>query len=120
MPFYEWRCACGEGRRVFAPMSECRNAPICNCGGSMERDYGAEHGGHIPASAFPYTTRNLTPDGSPVEVRSAAHLSSLCRQYGVRHRDDSAFEDVRMEFNKQTGRVEPTAGSGRGMKGQWV
>lgn len=86
----------------------------------MERDYHAEHYGHVPASAFPYTTTNLDPSGAPIEVKSAAHLSQLCKQFGVRHRDDTSWEDTRSMFNPKTGKVEYREGSGRGLPGQWI
>ena len=76
---------------------------------------------------YPYTTKNITPDGTEVEVTSRAHERALLvdyeRQTGNKlvKRDDVAFlgEDYN-GHNMNTDEQEYSGGSGRGMPGQWV
>jgi hypothetical protein len=94
------------------------------CGKPMERDYRTEHFGHKPASIFPYVTKDIT--GEPIEIRSIEHQREVCKQYGVRLRDDAAWVDEQVETEAyktpdgQWGtRPRYTRGNGRGMPGSW-
>lgn len=94
--------------------------PACpKCGGAMERFYSLGNG-HSGTNGYPYVTRNITPDGSPVEVRSPGHEADLCKRYGLRKRDDVGFVEERWEgwdFAKKEHRF--SGGGGRGLPGAW-
>jgi hypothetical protein len=75
---------------------------------------------HIPGGTYPYMTRNITKDGKPVEVRSAAHLKDLCKQHGVTHRDDNAYIEKSYEgYDIRTGKQKYRESSGAGLPGSW-
>lgn len=95
---------------------------ICQtCGETADRDLMAEARNHVPSSAFPYVTRNIDPKGRPIEVRSEAHLQSLCKQYGVTHRPDAAFIEKKYEgYDLKSGKQRYVEGSGMGMKSTWI
>jgi len=76
---------------------------------------------------FPYKTKNLTADGSEVEVTSGAHERALMQQYErdtgnkLVKRDDAAWINETYEgYNRRADRQEYSSGSGRGMPGQWI
>jgi hypothetical protein len=76
--------------------------------------------------AYPYKTRNLTADGSEVEVTSGAHERSLMQQYErdtgnkLVKRDDAAWIGATYEgHDMYNDRQVYSEGSGRGMPGQW-
>jgi hypothetical protein len=104
MPFYVWTCfECPNSSHTsWQSISAPRIAPLCECGRPMERDWHAEHRGHVPVSTFPYFTSHIT--GHPLEVKSESHLQQLCKQHNVRHRPDAAF-------------IEND--SGQGLPGSW-
>jgi hypothetical protein len=77
----------------------------------MERDYRTEHFGHKPASVFPYVTKEIT--GEPIEIRSLEHQREVCKQHGVRLRDDAAWVDEQVEsevYRAPDGRIGTNAG----------
>ena len=88
------------------------------------------HGSTRRSNAFqeyPYTTKNITPDGSEVEVTSRAHERALLadyeRQTGNRlvRRDDVAFlEEDYLGHDMNRDEQRYSSGSGRGLPGQWV
>jgi hypothetical protein len=85
----------------------------------MVRDWHAEARTHRPGAVFPYITRNIT--GEPIEVRSHGHLKELCKEHGVRLRDDNAFIDSEYQgYDIRTGKQNYSEGSGRGLPGQWI
>lgn len=143
MPVYAYVCEpCGKQEEVFHWVRPDKlEAPSC-CGTVMERDWGVEHGGHRPASGYPFVSTNF--NGKPIEVKSAAHHRELCRVHNVRVRDDAGFLEDRMEvrevevprpgkqyveFGGQRIPLSPTVkiktsvqvnGNGRGLPGSWV
>lgn len=125
MPLFCYVCdTCDKKCEKWFWVRDKIEAPKC-CDIEMERDYHAEHTNHVPGGVFPYVTTNLTPDGSPVEVKSHAHLSQLCKQYGKVHRDDAAFteryQDIEAKFDRD-GRMKVRPiykdGNGDGEKGR--
>lgn len=48
-----------------------------------ERCAGLDIVRNVPGSMFPFTTTNLSSDGSPVRVQSIRHLRQLENQHGV-------------------------------------
>jgi hypothetical protein len=86
----------------------------------MERDYHGEVRRHIPGAAFPYVTRNITRDGSPVEVTSLAHLRQLERQHGVRNRDDADFIDEQWQGYDPMTKSQRYGGGRGGGSNRWV
>lgn len=70
------------------------------------------------ASAFPYTTSNIT--GKPIEVSSESHLKALCAEHGVTHRPDVAWLEKRHLGSDRQGRPVYKEGNGVGLPGCWV
>jgi hypothetical protein len=73
----------------------------------------------VAASVYPYVTTNIT--GKPIEVTSAAHLESLCREHNVTHRPDAAW--LTQEYKGvdwKTGKQIYKEGSGAGLPGSWI
>lgn len=90
----------------------------CDC--VMERDLTVEARTHVPGNAFPYVTRNITRDGSPVEVTSLAHLRQLEKIHGVRNRDDADFIDEQWQgYDPRSGEQHYGGGRGGG-RNRWV
>jgi hypothetical protein len=127
---YGYRCECGRTEEHYVSVRDTAPTWKCEeCGADAQRDLTVEARNHVPASAYPYVTKNL--NGRPIEVKSAAHLRDLCKQYGKVLRDDAAFidedNDYRVEpgrFDRASGRLIPPKvvylnGSGRGNKGSW-
>ena len=124
MPFYVWECEKCEGPRTetFEHKPEPK-APLCGgCGERMAHDLmGEARSGveHVPASGFPYVTKHIT--GKPIEVKSARHLESLCKQHNVTHRPDAAWIDKRFEgYDWAQKRYSYKESTGMGMPGVWV
>jgi hypothetical protein len=76
---------------------------------------------------YPYKTKNLTADGSEVEVTGKGHEKALMDQYErdtgnkLVKRDDAAWVGEQYDgYNRHTDEQEYSSGSGRGMPGQWV
>ena len=121
MPVYSFLCEpCNLGKDAYVPLTTSPLLSCEGCGKEMEKVWslGTEH---RAASAFPYVTRNLDPSGKPVEVRSASHLESLCKQYGVTHRPDAAWVTKHYEgYDWRTGKQRYSESSGVGEKGCWI
>lgn len=76
---------------------------------------------HIAASAFPYVTRNIHPDGKPIEVQSPAHLKELCKTFNVTPRDDAGYITKEyLGYNMQTKKQMYKESSGVGLPGCWI
>jgi hypothetical protein len=121
MPFYVWSCEEGHDQKVeqtFEHKMEPK-APECECGALMERNYPLESRRHIPASGYPYVTKNIT--GKEITVTDAGHEAELCKIHGVAKRDDAAWIEKRyVGYNWKTGEQEYSEGSGRGLPGSWI
>ena len=61
-------------------IAEIDNPQRCHCGSPLILQYSVPQ--LVIFKAF--VTRNITTDGSPVEVRSADHQAELCKVHGVR------------------------------------
>jgi putative FmdB family regulatory protein len=120
MPLYGFRCGCGRTDEHYFPLRDSHPLAKCGeCGKEMERDLTVEASNHIPGSAFPYITKNIT--GSPIEVRSEAHLQQLCKEHNVTHRDDTAWIEKSYEgIDFRTGKHIYHEGSGLGVPGCWI
>ncbi len=85
----------------------------------MERDLRVEARNHIPGSAWPMTTSNIT--GKPMTFANEAELQRACKEYGVNHRPDTAFLEKSYEgVDWRTGKQKYHEGSGLGVPGCWV
>lgn len=130
MPTYCYQCAtCEKQEEVFHWVRPEPVVPPECCALPMERDWHVEHGGHKPASAFPFVTTNL--NGKPIEVKSAAHYKELQKEHGVRLRDDVGYIEDRVEHQRKLVRLKngqlalqdvPTLihGKGNGLPGSWI
>lgn len=118
MPTYDFKCENGHLEEHYIPLRGGENPPCDACGGKTERLISVH--GHVPASAFPYTTTHIHPQGKPIEVKSALHLRSLEKQYGVRLRDDAAYLTQEYLGWDSRNRRQVYRESGRGMPGVWV
>lgn len=121
MPIYAYQCASDEAHEFekYVPMTGSPNPSCEKCGADTEKIWrvskGRDWGG------YPYVTRNLTPDGSPITVENPSHEATLCKMYGKVKRDDAGWIDTEyVGYNPYTGRQEYKEGSGRGMPGCWV
>lgn len=121
MPFYVWSCDKDKIKHVkqtFEYKMEPK-APRCNCGNFMERDYHLESRRHIPASGYPYDTKNIT--GKRITVRDSNHEAELCKRHEVEKRDDAAWLDKEyLGYNWKADKQEYSEGSGMGLPGVWV
>lgn len=77
---------------------------------------------HVKGSdVFPFTTKNIHPDGKPVTVKSEKHLKQLCAEHGAVHRPDAAWINKDYKgYNVRTQKHEYAEGNGCGMPGSWV
>lgn len=119
MPTYDFRCEAGHVFEGYLPLRATENPPCGECGKPVERLISTNR--HIPASAYPYVTKNIHKDGKAIEVRSPSHEAELCKIHGVRKRDDAAFltqEYLGVDF--RTGKQIYRERSGVGEKGCWV
>ena len=84
MPIYEAECvSCGWQYEWLDYASE-KTRPCPLCGSQGERLYSL-----FTTKIFqPFITRNIDPEGRPIEVRSQKQLSSLCNQHGLIPLDD--------------------------------
>lgn len=125
MPIYGFRCTKDEKHTEehYYPFRSEELGRACeSCGAPMVRDLRVEARTHIPSSAFPYVTKNIT--GKPIVVRSSEHLRQLEKEHGVRLRDDceyieEEFRGVENRFSvdregKLKSDFSPTYGGGRG------
>jgi len=125
--FYCDKCEISQENKTLTTAEKwewvAKKPEVPNCGvcvTPMERDWGAEQGGHIPASGFPFVTKNIHPDGKPIEVRSAAHMAQLCKEFGVEHRPDSAWlEKEFLGYDPKTRKPMYKESSGVGMPNCW-
>ncbi len=90
MPLFEAVCVdCGTKIEFYEPRYTERN-PFCQCGGlteridSVPRFHDWNQLMHT-TDAQPYVTRNITKDGSPLEIRSHKQLEEACKANGVIH-----------------------------------
>ena len=94
-------------------------APACGCGAAKVRDWHGEAGHHIPGSAWPMTTSNLS--GKPETFESQKALDRRCKELGVRQRDDASYVDQSYEgYDIRTGKQNYNEGSCRGNPGVWI
>lgn len=102
MPRYFFICwACETHSDEFRPISESSYRPKCEkCSEEMDRNYGAEHAGHVPGGTWPMTTTHLNNEGTPETFNSEKELLAACKARGIRHRPDAAFIESRMEMEK--------------------
>ncbi len=112
--------------------------PACLLGhGPMERDFHAEHHGHVPSSVFPFMHPHISGDGTPVLVKSEAHYKEVLREYSLKRsiaaygeagadpefmkaRPDKAFIDDQVVTDPQTYTQKKVEGSGAGHPGCWT
>lgn len=119
MPTFNFQCSCGKEWEAYIH-NHVNDNPLCSCGLVPERVW-ALGNTHRGSSTYPYITRNITPDGSPVEVTSGAHLESLCKQYNVEHRPDNGWlEKEFLGVDWKTGKKQYKESSGAGMPGSWI
>lgn len=119
MPIYQFECtSCKDGFEQYLSLRGEENPPCRTCSSPTERVWalGSQHKG---SGIYPYVTRNLDPTGKPVEVRSASHLDSLCKQFNVVHRPDVAFIEKQHLGCDRTGKPIYKEGSGAGLPGCW-
>lgn len=119
MPVYDFSCTCGKEWEQYLVAFDSPN-PTCECGKPTERVW-ALGTNHNPGGTYPYITKNILPNGQPVEVTSAAHLDRLCRENGVTHRPDNGWlgkEYKGVDF--RTGKQIYKEGSGMGLPGTWI
>lgn len=125
MPVYTYSCdACKHDFDAYVHFTTSTNQACEKCGGPTEKVWTvSQRNGY---SSFPYKTRNITADGSEVEVTSAAHEKQLMQEYTratgaeIRKRDDAAFIDKEYrgyDWKTKTQRYEE--GSGVGRPGCW-
>ena len=114
---------CGQVE-VHEPCASC--GEVVHIGEWPFCPHGFARGGNAFQS-YPYTTKNITPDGQEVEVTSRAHERALLADYKRQtgnelvRRDDAAFLNAEyLGHNMHTDKQEYSEGSGRGMPGQWI
>lgn len=119
MPVYNWACtACGRESEGYVPLISTPD-PLCQCGAPTEKVWRSHRSSSV-SSVFPYVTRNILPNGDPVEVKSARHLDELCRQNNVTHRPDAAWVEKRFDgVDPRTKKPRYREGSGMGLPGSW-
>lgn len=125
MPTYDFQCATcktddGGPFEFEAFVQHIGGTEACRrCEGPTERVWRLGNH-HIGSSCFPYVTKNLTPDGSPIEVTSERHLQQLCKQFGKTHRPDAAWITKEyLGYDPLTGQQRYSEGSKLGMPGVW-
>lgn len=120
MPIYDFLCpSCETGHldRYVPGIGE--TIPCVDCGTKTEIVWSITPRDGM--SVYPYVTRNITKDGSPVEVKSALHLKELCRKHGVTPRDDSAWITKEWHgYDWKTKRQVYTESTGVGDPGCWI
>lgn len=89
MPMYEAECrSCGRRYEWYEPLPVDTTQRCPKCGGEGDRLFSR----YSPKIFAPFVTRNIMPDGSPVEVKSQRQLSSLCNEHKLVHVDDPKYE----------------------------
>ena len=77
MPFYNYKCSCGNEFEELRRMSEHEIAPCTACGGVAEQTVS---GARIATHGFKYGWfEHLTSE--PVYAKSKKHLKELCNRY---------------------------------------
>jgi hypothetical protein len=115
MPVYCYTCQkCEKEWDSYVPLTTSPN-PAYSCGSPSERIWKVSHA--KGADTYPYTTSHIT--GSPIEIRSPAHLKEIEKKHGVRLRDDAGWLEKRIGLNEK-GLKTYYEGNGRGLPGSWV
>jgi putative FmdB family regulatory protein len=120
MPVYDF--ACDDCKKEWEGYVHSFDDPTpdCECGGASQKVW-RPRWSRKNNDLYPYITKNIHPDGRPIEVESASHLNKLCKQYGVRHRPDVAWnEEEYTGYDWKTGKQTYHRGSGLGVKGCWI
>ncbi len=114
MPTYDFSCPKEHVFEEMLPKWDSPNPSCKKCGAPTERlwSLGTRRQGE---GQFPYTTTHLS--GKPIEVTSPAHERALCKQYGVRKRDDAAFVETEHQVDSR-GRSFYKDGRGDSEKGR--
>lgn len=120
MPIYAYQCNGPEEHEfeTYVATTEVPN-PDCHCGAQTEKIWRVRRG--RAWGGYPYTTKNIRPDGQEVTVESPGHEAELCKQFGVEKRDDAGWIDTEyVGYDPYSDRQVYREGSGRGMPGCWV
>lgn len=121
MPVYDTQCSeCGEIREdLILPFTNSGLPPCTKCGRETEKLWTTSFS--KSAETFPYVTKNIHPDGKPIEVTSASHLKRLCKTFGIVHRPDVAWVEKSYHgVDFKTGEQQYSEGSGLGRPGCWI
>lgn len=119
MPTYDWECpSCHWGEEAYVNFfRDTRSCRDCNVEMEKVWGYSTTH----TSGGFPYTTRNLDPSGRPIEVSGPGHEAQLCKQFGVRKRDDAGWVDKEyMGWDFKNKKQNYREGNGAGLPGCWV
>lgn len=89
MPLYEAECrSCGKVYEWYEPTPTDNTIACPTCNGAGDRIFS-----RCSSRIFtPFITRNILPDGRPVEVKSQSQLSRLCNEHKLNHVDDPRYE----------------------------
>lgn len=91
MPCFDEQCVkCGHVHERILPRYTKKTAKCPDCGGATERldsapqfhDFNRIMG---TSDAQPFVTRNIHPDGKPLEIRGHKQLQDACKKFGVIH-----------------------------------
>lgn len=125
MPTYTYSCEpCKHDFDRFVMLTSSPNVECELCGGPTEKVWTVSQ--RTGYSQWPYKTRNITPDGSEVEVTSAAHEKMLMEEYKrktgaeIRKRDDAAWITAEYRgYDPVSKSQRYVEGSGVGLPGCW-
>ena len=85
MPLYESECRqCGYRQEYYSPIITTESKPCQKCGQPTDRVFSA----YVAKTFTPFTTRNLTGDGTPVTIRGPGQLRQMEAEHGVKLVDD--------------------------------
>lgn len=89
MPIYESECvSCRLKYQFYTPLPTDLTRECPKCGGEGERIYSL-----AAVRIFqPFCTRNILPDGKPIEITNQRQLSHLCNEFHLNHIDDPKAE----------------------------
>lgn len=119
MPTFDFECDCGWGGEAYLPLRDSTFTCPTGCGKEPQKVWAVTR--RTGYSSYPYVTKNILPDGSPITVTDASHERALMKQFNLRKRDDVAWIEAEhggWDFAKKQHRYHE--GSGRGLPGQWV